>query len=1223
MSSPSQHSNHQGSIRPVVKRSLTLPVRSSPPRDREGNSNDNSARVAKEWVKGLINDIMGLIDPVAASASSNLEPKTALEVHDSGHGNLHALTETQGNSSETESPSSRITSNQHNHTTVDGVQGESVQLPVDTNANAEHTKSRRRPIPLDLDKPNRADRKPLKRSNTSPVFSTFQHTQSHHATIPHHIINIDNEFSEVDHAEGSTTGESNPEATLPIRPSLKRHGSATSLLRKASIKAPLKRMASLSLKVPSDIRGSLRRKRNMVELSTGIKLLSDEQVETIKGVVQALSNADATKSSLLEILLDPLFSSDIACVADAKGPSDSAIITAGKHLNRQIYLSKSQIEHIIPNLRLSQHSEHIAKFLGIRPVPPDQNFTTDDEVYIVNLPLFFSHILLLSPDSTVPNRRHKIRTIFDLFDLDMDGHLSEDDIRTLILNSLSENRLKICPEDVQLLVSELLFMLDVDKDGVISFNDFCVATRKWNYKRLGLRVCHQKKENMDVDITADDYRSAIKTGLFPTIKNSGRLSVLCGHPKRSLNRDGMMADSDVEDAAEPTVCRGTMGRSSLVAQSSEWLLERSSIILVPSDSTSQSPESSSTPSKPKPAILRPFYYAMNKIRVYFAVEGLKLLYIFLFVASTSAFFSYNYNKFSQPAVTNVFGHTAAIAKGCANVVNLTLIIQFTVVCRTLLTKIRNISFLQPFIPINKNVVAHRYAGMLFVVAGMIHSFAHLFGTFPIISTTPLSKLRPLLNLPPSLKKQPSYSYLAFASIPGVTGWLLFVIMLLILFTSIAAVRRHNFELFWYTHHLFIPFVVLLLLHGSSAWIDEPHTWMFLLGPFGLYVMERILRVYRGWQKVEIVNASVHAGTISLALEKPRWVKKYVPGQYVYLKVPEISRLEWHPFSLTSASEEPYLTLRIKKCGDWTGELYDKIHQALTSQNQLCANSNSSDTIAVPENISPEKIELAEMDSHPSESSSATANNVDDDPPTYYRTKYPSFISLESFDSDSTSTHSAITTNPFPKVQIDGIFGAPSQHFFQYDHIIFISTGIGATPFMSILRTIEHEINLKQSNEFSFLSGMGLGGKKKEKELELKRVDFYWVNRDNAAFQWFSDTLKRLYTDKDASKWLRVHTFITSAKEKYDLRYWLMWQGLQLVKRKYNRCLLTNMDHDVSWGRPHWPTIFEQMSSKYSNKKIGVFFCGSKALGKELYDLCCEMNRRGKEGAWFDFVKEYF
>lgn len=45
------------------------------------------------------------------------------------------------------------------------------------------------------------------------------------------------------------------------------------------------------------------------------------------------------------------------------------------------------------------------------------------------------------------------------------------------------------------------------------------------------------------------------------------------------------------------------------------------------------------------------------------------------------------------------------------------------------------------------------------------------------------------------------------------------------------------------------------------------------------------------------------------------------GQYIFVKCPEVSVLEWHPFTLTSAPEEDYFSIHIRVVGDWTEGLF--------------------------------------------------------------------------------------------------------------------------------------------------------------------------------------------------------------------------------------------------------------------------------------------------------------
>lgn len=89
----------------------------------------------------------------------------------------------------------------------------------------------------------------------------------------------------------------------------------------------------------------------------------------------------------------------------------------------------------------------------------------------------------------------------------------------------------------------------------------------------------------------------------------------------------------------------------------------------------------------------------------------------------------------------------------------------------------------------------------------------------------------------------------------------------------------------------------------------------------LYVCERLVRIYRSHQKVVITKVVMHPSK-TLELQMKRKGFSMEVGQYVFIQCPSVSRLEWHPFTLTSAPEEDYFSAHIRIVGDWTQALYE-------------------------------------------------------------------------------------------------------------------------------------------------------------------------------------------------------------------------------------------------------------------------------------------------------------
>lgn len=53
---------------------------------------------------------------------------------------------------------------------------------------------------------------------------------------------------------------------------------------------------------------------------------------------------------------------------------------------------------------------------------------------------------------------------------------------------------------------------------------------------------------------------------------------------------------------------------------------------------------------------------------------------------------------------------------------------------------------------------------------------------------------------------------------------------------------------------------------------------------------------------------------------------------------------------------------------------------------------------------------------------------------------------------------------YPKIHIDGPYGAASQDHVKYDTVVLIGLGIGATPFISVLKDVVDGIRKSQTNK---------------------------------------------------------------------------------------------------------------------------------------------------------------
>ncbi len=94
--------------------------------------------------------------------------------------------------------------------------------------------------------------------------------------------------------------------------------------------------------------------------------------------------------------------------------------------------------------------------------------------------------------------------------------------------------------------------------------------------------------------------------------------------------------------------------------------------------------------------------------------------------------------------------------------------------------------------------------------------------FQNLSLLDLETLRAVKVATPDMTERPTLVRLWWGTIPGFTGHVVLTCMVLMYSTAVSSVRRHKkmFELFWFSHHLFIVFFVALCIHGTYTTIQE-------------------------------------------------------------------------------------------------------------------------------------------------------------------------------------------------------------------------------------------------------------------------------------------------------------------------------------------------------------------------------------------------------------------
>ncbi|WJX81817.1 NAD(P)H oxidase (H2O2-forming) [Trifolium repens] len=371
------------------------------------------------------------------------------------------------------------------------------------------------------------------------------------------------------------------------------------------------------------------------------------------------------------------------------------------------------------------------------------------------------------------------------------------------------------------------------------------------------------------------------------------------------------------------------------------------------------------------------------------------------------------------------------------------------------------------------------------------------------------------------------------------------------------------------HNGYIEMWQLETLLREMDWKNKT-TWMYLAVPLVLYATERIHPFYKGKDhRVSIIKAIIYTGNVlALYMTKPP-AFKYKSGMYLFVKCPDISKYEWHPFSITSAPGDDYLSVHIRTLGDWTTELRNTFAKACE-----------------PESAQPRRGSLIRMETR--------ANSAN-----------------SSFDASKPR---------YPKILIKGPYGAPAQSYKHYDVLLLIGLGIGATPMISILKDILNQMKMGSPPKTILTKESFNSNPSDEDRKGPERAYFYWVTREQASFEWFKGVMDDI-AEYDNDGVIEMHNYLTSVYEEGDARSALIAMIQKLQHAKNGVDVVSESRIRTHFARPNWKRVFTQLADTHQSSRIGVFYCGSPTLTKTLKDLCQDFSLN--TSTRFQFHKENF
>ncbi|KII93897.1 hypothetical protein PLICRDRAFT_171599 [Plicaturopsis crispa FD-325 SS-3] len=470
-------------------------------------------------------------------------------------------------------------------------------------------------------------------------------------------------------------------------------------------------------------------------------------------------------------------------------------------------------------------------------------------------------------------------------------------------------------------------------------------------------------------------------------------------------------------------------------------------------------------------------------------------------------------------------------------------------------------------PADENIWFHRQVAYSMAFWAMVHTTAHYVNFINV----EITQVRPERAVD-----------IHYTQAGGITGHFMLLIMLLMYTTAHHKIRNQCFEAFWYTHHLAFFFMIGLYAHATGCFVrdsaDPAYTdtfpfyntefclgyesWRFTIWPGILYFGERMYREYRARRATRLSKVLVHpSGAMELRIIKPSF--KYTAGQWLFIQVPEISRWQWHPFTITSAPEDPYVSVHIRQVGDFTQALGERLGAGPSVVKAMTA---------------------AAMKGSEKEDAGIMGLRGD-------------YVEI---DNNSGG-------RPLPAVRIDGPFGAPAEDVFDVEVAVLIGAGIGVTPFASILKHIWYR--QKKGN---------LGS--------LRRVEFFWVCRDAPSFGWFQSLLQEVEAAQVDPNFLRINIYLTQ-KIDQDMMWNIAvndagaaYDPLTLLR---TRTMFGRPDWKGIYGKMKQAIEAGQYipgSNSQLKTTVGTYFCGPGVLAKAIKEATVHHTSANVD---FTFAKEHF
>ncbi|PVD36104.1 hypothetical protein C0Q70_03077 [Pomacea canaliculata] len=184
---------------------------------------------------------------------------------------------------------------------------------------------------------------------------------------------------------------------------------------------------------------------------------------------------------------------------------------------------------------------------------------------------------------------------------------------------------------------------------------------------------------------------------------------------------------------------------------------------------------------------------------------------------------------------------------------------------------------------------------------------------------------------------------------------------------------------------------------------------------------------------------------------------------------------------------------------------------------------------------------------------------------------------------------------FPKLYLDGPYGAGQQDWYQYEVSVLVGAGIGVTPYASILKDFVHMSSIKCTYK-----------------VKCQKLYFIWITGSQRHFEWLLDILREV-EEVDQLGMVDIDIFITQFFQNFDLRTALLYIFEEhFQKMTGGKSVFTGLKATTHFGRPQMNKIMTSVHKAHPQvRKVGVFSCGPRGVTKGVERACMEASKTTK------------